>query len=240
MTISLGTVPAGTTIYIPFTTYSGSTGASVTTSGLAVTDIEIYKNGSTTQRASDNGYALLDTDGIDFDGITGLHGFSIDLSDNSDAGFYAVGSWYWVVVSTVTVDSQTVTFVAAVFRIGPAENTVGHDADVGAIKVVTDKLASMLVAGAGSPTDFRFLAEAFDLVGVALADALLDRDMSLGTDSGTESVRTVRQALRVLRNKWAVVGTTMTVRKEDDATASWTATVSTDPAAEPIVGSDPA
>jgi hypothetical protein len=126
MTLALGTVPAGTTIYIPFATYAGSTGASITLTGLAVTDIEIYKNGSVTQRSSDAGYALLDTDGIDFDSVTGLHGFSIDLNDNTDSGFYAVGSWYWVVVSAVTVDSQTVNFIAAVFRIGPAESVAGY------------------------------------------------------------------------------------------------------------------
>ena len=124
--LCLGTVPASTTIYIPFATYDGATGASETCSGLAVTDIEIYKNGSATQRASDAGYTLLDTDGIDFDGITGINGFSVDLSDNTDAGFYAVGSWYWVVVSSITADSQTVNFVAAVFRIGPAEGTAGY------------------------------------------------------------------------------------------------------------------
>ena len=126
MTLHLGNVPAGSTLYIPFTTYDKSNGASVTMTGLAVTDIEIYKNGSTTQRASDAGYALLDTDGIDFDGITGLHGFSIDLSDNTDAGFFAVGSFYWVVVSTITIDSQTVTFVPATFRIVAAEATAGY------------------------------------------------------------------------------------------------------------------
>lgn len=130
--INLGNVPASTVLYVPFATYAGSTGASVTCSGLAVTDIEIYKNGSTTQRSSDAGYTLLDTDGIDFDGVTGLHGFSIDLADNTDAGFFAVGSWYWVVVSAITVDSQTVTFLAAVFRIAPAEAISGHPkTDVG-------------------------------------------------------------------------------------------------------------
>jgi hypothetical protein len=123
--IHLGNIPASTTVYVPFTTYGGTSGQSITCSGLAVTDIEIYKNGSTTQRASDAGLSLLDTDGIDFDGITGLHGFSIDLSDNTDASFYAVGSWYWVVVSAITVDSQTVTFLAATFRIAPAESVTG-------------------------------------------------------------------------------------------------------------------
>lgn len=105
----LGDFEVGDTIYFPFDTYD-SNGASVTISGLAVTDIEVYKDGSTTQRASDNGYALLDTDGIDFDGTVGLHGFSIDTSDNSDAGFWAAGSQYWVNINAITVDGQTVRF----------------------------------------------------------------------------------------------------------------------------------
>lgn len=120
-----GDVTAGSTLYIPFTSYDKDDGSSITMTGLAVTDIEIYKNGSTTQRASDNGYTLLDTDGIDFDGVTGLHGFSIDLSDNTDSGFYTAGAWYWVVVSTVTIDSVVVTFIAAVFRIRAAESVAG-------------------------------------------------------------------------------------------------------------------
>lgn len=107
--IALGQIPAGIVLYLPFDTYD-SNGGSVTITGLAVTDIEIYKNGSTTQRSSDNGYALLDTDGIDFDGSTGLHGFSIDLADNSDSGFYAQGSTYWIHVNAITVDGQTVKF----------------------------------------------------------------------------------------------------------------------------------
>lgn len=118
MTAQLGMVRPGSTLYIPFSTYAGVTGASVTLTGLAVTDIEIYRNGSVTQRASDTGYTLLDTDGIDFDGITGIHGFSIDLSSNATADFFTAGAFYWVVVSAVTVDSQTVNFVAATFSIG--------------------------------------------------------------------------------------------------------------------------
>ena len=116
-----------------FNTYAGSTGASVTLAGLAVTDIEIYKDGSVTQRASDAGYTLLDTDGIDFDGITGIHGFSIDTGDNTDAGFYTVGAWFTVVVSAVTVDSQTVNFIACQFRLMAAESVAAKpkvDVDV--------------------------------------------------------------------------------------------------------------
>src|SRR3990167_8397452 len=94
---------AGDTLPHLFGSYDGGTGASITLTGLAATDIEVYKDGGTTTRASDNGYALLGTDGIDEFG-TGIHGLSIDLSDNSDAGFYAVGSWYHVVIASVTID----------------------------------------------------------------------------------------------------------------------------------------
>jgi hypothetical protein len=70
----------------------------------------------------------------------------------------------------------------------------------------------------------------------AQADALLNRDMATGTDSGG---RTVRNALRVLRNKVSSAAGTLTVTKEDDTTSAWTASLTTDVAAEPIVGVDP-
>jgi hypothetical protein len=71
------------------------------------------------------------------------------------------------------------------------------------------------------------------------ADALLDRDMSTGTDSGSSTVRTVRQALRFSRNKFAISGGTLTVYKEDDSTSSWTSAVTTT-AGDPVTASDPA
>lgn len=121
----LDTYPASSTIYCLFDTFAGSTGAPITMSGFATGDLKIYKNGSTTERASTSGFALLDTDGIDFDSITGIHGFSVDLSDNTTAGFYAAGSTYTIVISTITVDSQTMSFVVGTFRIVAAENTSG-------------------------------------------------------------------------------------------------------------------
>lgn len=74
----------------------------------------------------------------------------------------------------------------------------------------------------------------------SVADALLDRDMGVGTDSGSTTVRTVRQALRALRNKVAAVAGTLTIYKEDDSTASFTAALTSDAAAVPITAIDPA
>jgi hypothetical protein len=68
------------------------------------------------------------------------------------------------------------------------------------------------------------------------ADALLKRDWTSVTG---EASRSVLNALRFLRNKWSLSGTTLTVTKEDDSTSAYTATVTTDAAAEPITGSDP-
>jgi hypothetical protein len=76
--------------------------------------------------------------------------------------------------------------------------------------------------------------------GAEIADALLDRDMATGTDSGSPTVRTPRQALRTLRNKWSINGATITYTKEDDTAASHTATLTGSASADPVVGSDPA
>jgi len=68
------------------------------------------------------------------------------------------------------------------------------------------------------------------------ADAMLNRDMSAVSDT---NARSPLNALRFLRNKWSISGTTLTVTKENDVSSAWVATVSTDAAAEPVVGSDP-
>lgn len=71
------------------------------------------------------------------------------------------------------------------------------------------------------------------------ADTVLARDLGSGTGAGTLNERTVRSALRFLRNKWSISGTTLTVTKENDIDSAWVSTVATDAAAVPVVGSDP-
>lgn len=181
-------VPAGDVLPIFFSTYDGGTAASITLTGLAVTDIEIYKDGGTTQRASDAGYTLLDTDGIDFDGITGIHGFSIDTGDNTDASFYTVGAWFHVVVSAVTVDAQTVNFIAAAFRIMAAESIaakpkVDVDAWLGTA-AATPTVAGVpevdLTHVAGATTNVAALATNVD----AIITDTADMQPKLGTPAG--------------------------------------------------------
>ncbi|MBK8200327.1 MAG: hypothetical protein IPK75_18425 [Acidobacteria bacterium] len=71
----------------------------------------------------------------------------------------------------------------------------------------------------------------------SIAEALLKLDLSTVTG---EAARSVLNAVRFLRNKWSISGTTLTVTKEDDLTSAWTATVTTNASADPVTGSDPA
>lgn len=110
-----------------------------------------------------------------------------------------------------------------------------------------DKLEFMLEADPGNPGQWRWtyaaLSAAIEDLESTLdptwfADVLLTRDWT--AISEPETARCALNALRMLRNKFSIAGTTMTVTKEDDLTAAWTSALTTNPAANPITGSDPA
>jgi hypothetical protein len=71
------------------------------------------------------------------------------------------------------------------------------------------------------------------------ADGLLRRNLASVSESGLPS-RSPLNAIRFLRNRWAVATGTLTVYKEDDSTSAWTSTLSTTASADAIIGSDPA
>lgn len=98
-----------------FTTHAASGAAVAPSSAFENADLRIYKDGSATQRSSSSGITMTSP----FDTVTGLHHVDIDLSDNTDAGFYAAGSFYEVhLVPDETVDSLAVVKVLAYFDIG--------------------------------------------------------------------------------------------------------------------------
>ena len=72
-----------------------------------------------------------------------------------------------------------------------------------------------------------------------LADELLARDIGSGSSAGSINERTVRSALRGLRNKTTVINSEMTVYKEDDTSTAWSATVSSSDSSKTITGVDP-
>ena len=110
----LGIVRPGATIQLAFGSFAGATGAPSAATGLVAADIQVYKDGSAVQRASAVGVTVT----ADFDTLTGVNLVTIDLADNTTAGFYAAGSRYVVIVSDITVDAQTVRFPLAAFSVG--------------------------------------------------------------------------------------------------------------------------
>jgi hypothetical protein len=60
----------------------------------------------------------------------------------------------------------------------------------------------------------------------SVVNDILSADLGSGTNAGTLNERTVRSALRSLRNKVAVASGTMTVYKENDADTAWTGSLS--------------
>lgn len=72
-----------------------------------------------------------------------------------------------------------------------------------------------------------------------IADAILARDIGSGSNAGSSEERTVRSALRVLRNKSTISGGTLTVYAENDSTSMWTAAMTGTAGADPITAMDP-
>lgn len=254
---------------------NASAGASVnrTTAG----SIRIYKNTSVTERTSTAG--ITDTSG--FDSITGLNAVSIDLSNNTDAGFYAAGNDYVVVLFGAVVDSQTVNVPLFQFSV-ENRTSVTRSLSTGAItsasianSAITLRLGSDPIASnaryvtydsfSGHPllsttnqhqvavtgsnhaaadihqfqpnvltataTDTTFVSEIQSGLSaptaIQVADAVLNRNLdSSGDGTDTLNERTVRSALRAMRNKVSVASGVMTVTKEDDTATAWTASLS--------------
>ena len=148
-----------------------------------------------------------------------------------------------------TIKTQTVTAGAGVTvgaYVGNATAALAADANgrvqvqvgtsAGQINASSGKVPSTIAAGDIATDAITAAAVKADAV-TKLANGVLTPDMSTITG---ESARSVVNALRFLRNKWTLVGTTLTVYKEDDTTVAWTATVGTTAGANPVTSNDPA
>lgn len=184
--IDLGKVNPGSSVVVPFHTFdSNDPSASVAIAAFIVGDIEIYRDGDITagaERSSDTGVVLIDTDGIDLDGIVGIGGATIDLSSNADAGFWRAGSQYTVIIGPVTVDAAVVNFIPVTFKIGYdgafRETT---------IESVTSQTALVLAAGVAPPDDNAFNGCRAIIHDVATADQWSFVDV-IDYDAGTRTI----------------------------------------------------
>lgn len=131
------------------------------------------------------------------------------------------------VTTRMAIYTQPTGFLAATFPSGTVANTTnitaGTITTTANLTTNNDKTGYALTSGERT----------------SVADSLLARDIGSGTNAGSSQERTVRSALRFLRNKWVISGTTLTVNAEDDTTAMWTAAVTATPGANPITANDP-
>lgn len=154
-----------------------------------------------------------------------------------DAATFAAGA-----IDAASIATGAIT--AAKFAAGAIDATAIANGAIDAATFAAGAIDATAIAN-GAIDAATFAAGAIDAAALAtdavneIADGLLDRNMATGTDSGSPTVRTVRQALRFSRNRINIAGGTLTCYKEDDSTASWTAAVTTT-AGNPITQVDPA
>jgi hypothetical protein len=241
MTQYLGDYNEDDTLYFLWNS-NDSDGASITRS----TDgtISVYKDNGTTQSTAGV------TDAEDFDGLTGVHAVTIDLS--ADA-FYATGADYAVVLSAATIDTQTVNAVLAHFsienRAALRPTVAGRKLDVSAggeagldwanvgTPGSTVSLSATTVGVVSSVTTFA--AAAF----TKIADVVLRRSLAsalASSDGDAKSFRSLAGGIAKMVNKVAISGSTLTVYETDDSTSLGTQAVTTSAAADPITALDTA
>jgi len=159
--------------------------------------------------------------------VTGLTAANLDVAVSSRlsaAGYTAPDN---ASITAILADTGT-DIPATLATLATASNlatVAGYlDTEIADIKAKTDNLPASPAATGDIPT------------ATQNADALLNRDMSAVSDTNS---RSPLNALRVLRNKWSISGTTITHTKEDDSTTAFTASLTATAGADPITGSDP-
>ena len=169
-----------TAVRFPFSTHAQAGGNVAPSSAFENADILIYRAAdssaiSATQRSSSSGVTMTSP----FDSLTGLHAVNIDLTDDTDAGFYASGYTYFVVLSPdETIDSQTITgAVLGMFEVGPQAVNVaqfGGSAGTFASGIPEVKVAS-IAANAITATS---------IASDAITDAKVASDVTIASVTG--------------------------------------------------------
>ena len=179
-------------------------------------DVRVSKAGAAFAQKNDTGSAVHDENGW----------YSVPLN-TTDTG--TVG------LLTVAIYESGALPVWRDFMVVPAQV---YDSLVGgtdALQVHANEITNNLITAAAINTGAVDADALADDATAEIADKILTRNIAGGSDTG----RTVKQALRILRNRRAVSSGTLTVYQEDDSTPDWTAAVTT-AAGNPVNSVDPA
>jgi hypothetical protein len=183
----IGDFAEDSTVRIVLTTNNGDGAAVAPSSAFEAADFVIYKNGSTTQKATTNGITISSP----FDSVVGLHVLEIDTSnDTGDSGFWTTAADYWVVATPdETIDSQTVVGVIATFSI---QNRYSS-ARLAAIKADTVDIQSRLPATLDSGnmrSSVQSMAPNTLTASALAADAVAEIQSGLATSTGVTAAFT--------------------------------------------------
>lgn len=188
---------------------------------------------------------LLDSSVTTGAGLTGLTSASSGLIISTIADVEATATTYTVGGSTIESITTLGTYAAPTatkcrFKEVDATNHKGvYEIQLADARFAVSGARSLLVSvsGATNLAQCDFVVQLDNLNDVA--DAILARDIGSGSNAGSTNERTVRSALRFLRNKFSISGATLTVYEEDDTTTAWTSTLTTSASAEAVTASDP-
>ena len=136
-----------------------------------------------------------------------------------------------VVITTNAVQSVTNAVTATVATMNANTLTASALASDAAREIATDVVAVTPTATIGT-------ASLTLTVGTTGGDVVADRLLGRNIMGGVSTGRTVTETLERIRNRVAVVTTTMSVYQTDDTTVAWTASITT-AAGNPIVEIDP-
>jgi hypothetical protein len=237
-----GDITLGDTIHILFNTRGGSP---VVPTNLTGGTVVAYVGASGTPVSA--GITLT----APFASTTGMNLVTIVASSGN--GFTA-GTNVALILSAGTVGGNTVVGEKVgsfsiqnrpqSLRAGAVNTTSLADATLTAAKYAANAITSTVIAddaitAAKIATDAIGASEVSTAAAAKIADSQLVRDWTLVTDPGG-TVRNMLNALRTLRNKVSISGTTESVFKEDDTTVAYTSTLTAAPGADPISARDPA
>ena len=158
------------------------------------------------------------------------HATTLDVSAAGNAG-----------IDWANVSSPTTTLNLSATTISTGQTITSVSGSVGSIAsggITTGSFAAGAINAAAIATDAIGSDELAASATAEIADAILARNLdSSGNEaSTTSSGRTVRNALRILRNKIdATTGTQLDVYNEADTVVIWSQPISTSVSADPIV-----
>lgn len=158
------------------------------------------------------------------------HATTLDVSATGNAGI----DWANVTSPTTTVNLSGTT-ISTGQQITSVSGSVGSIATAG---ITSGSFATDSITATAIATDAITSAELSSTAIAEIADGILARNLdSSGNEvSTTSGGRTVRNALRILRNKIdATTGTQMDVYNEADTVVIWSQPITTSVSADPIV-----